>query len=140
MSRSLTAQDRSSLIKLASSLPAGSAERKAILAGLAKVAGQKTPVQIVLTSRVPLSTAEVWAQYQTRYDAEMAAESAGNSDLMSRGWNSMSEDESFKLSAEIQRAFNAQKAEVIAALLEGVDNGFLKRLRTHGGGGEWVAA
>ena len=34
MSRSLTAQDRTSLIRLASSLPAGSAERKAILAGL----------------------------------------------------------------------------------------------------------
>ena len=34
MSRSLTASDRSSLIRLASSLPAGSAERKAILAGL----------------------------------------------------------------------------------------------------------
>lgn len=33
MSRTLTAQDRSSLIRLASSLPAGSAERKAILAG-----------------------------------------------------------------------------------------------------------
>ena len=33
MSRSLTAQDRSSLIRLASSLPAGSPERKAILAG-----------------------------------------------------------------------------------------------------------
>jgi hypothetical protein len=35
MSRFLTASDRSSLIRLASSLPAGSAERKAILAGLA---------------------------------------------------------------------------------------------------------
>ena len=34
MSRSLTAQDRANLIRLASSLPAGSAERKAILAGL----------------------------------------------------------------------------------------------------------
>ena len=34
MSRSLTASDRSSLIRLASSLPVGSAERKAILAGL----------------------------------------------------------------------------------------------------------
>ncbi len=34
MSRSLTAQDRSSLIKLASDLPKGSPERKAILAGL----------------------------------------------------------------------------------------------------------
>ena len=36
MSRSLTASDRSSLIKLASDLPPGSAERKAILAGLKK--------------------------------------------------------------------------------------------------------
>jgi hypothetical protein len=34
MSRSLTASDRSNLIRLASSLPAGSAERKAILASL----------------------------------------------------------------------------------------------------------
>ena len=36
MPRSLTASDRTSLIRLASSLPAGSAERKAILAGLKK--------------------------------------------------------------------------------------------------------
>ena len=36
MSRNLTAQDRSSLIRLASTLPVGSAERKAILAGLAQ--------------------------------------------------------------------------------------------------------
>jgi len=34
MSRTLTAQDRSALIRLASDLPPGSAERKAILAGL----------------------------------------------------------------------------------------------------------
>lgn len=38
MSRTLTAQDRASLIRLASSLPKGSPERKAILAGLGKVA------------------------------------------------------------------------------------------------------
>lgn len=36
MPRSLTAQDRSSLIRLASTLPAGSPERKAILAGLGR--------------------------------------------------------------------------------------------------------
>jgi hypothetical protein len=36
MARSLTAQDRSSLIRLASSLPKGSPQRKAILAGLLK--------------------------------------------------------------------------------------------------------
>ena len=36
MSRSLTAQDRSTLIKLAAELPVGSEERRAILAGLGK--------------------------------------------------------------------------------------------------------
>ena len=39
MSRTLTAADRSALIRLASTLPAGSAERRAILAGLSKQAG-----------------------------------------------------------------------------------------------------
>ena len=43
MSRALTAQDRSSLIRLASSLSAGSAERKAILAGLSKNSADETP-------------------------------------------------------------------------------------------------
>lgn len=38
MSRSLTAQDRSSLIRLASALPAGSPGRKAILSGLSRIA------------------------------------------------------------------------------------------------------
>ena len=38
MSRTLTASDRSALIRLASTLPAGSEERKAILAGLSKKA------------------------------------------------------------------------------------------------------
>jgi len=37
MSRVLTAADRSALIRLASTLPAGSAERRAILAGLSRV-------------------------------------------------------------------------------------------------------
>jgi hypothetical protein len=36
MSRNLSASDRASLVRLASSLPAGSAQRKAILAGLGK--------------------------------------------------------------------------------------------------------
>ena len=40
MSRTLTASDRSALIRLASTLPAGSAERKAILAGLTSTAKQ----------------------------------------------------------------------------------------------------
>ena len=40
MSRNLTSSDRASLIRLASTLPAGSAERKAILAGLRKTSGE----------------------------------------------------------------------------------------------------
>jgi hypothetical protein len=39
MARSLTASDRTSLIRLASSLPVGSPERKAILAGLNSISG-----------------------------------------------------------------------------------------------------
>ena len=38
MSRSLTAADRSALIRLASTMPAGSTERRAILAGLSRAA------------------------------------------------------------------------------------------------------
>jgi hypothetical protein len=38
MARNLTAQDRASLIRLASTLPVGSPQRKAILAGLTKKA------------------------------------------------------------------------------------------------------
>ena len=41
MPRSLTAADRSALIRLASTLPAGSEERKAILKGLVKTAGHE---------------------------------------------------------------------------------------------------
>ena len=45
MSRNLTASDRTSLIKLASSLPAGSPERKAILAGLTKISYDQSLVK-----------------------------------------------------------------------------------------------
>ena len=43
MSRTLTAADRSALIRLASTMPAGSAERRAILAGLSKSAAHPFP-------------------------------------------------------------------------------------------------
>lgn len=43
MSRKLTASDRKSLIRLASELPKGSPERKAILAGLTKTSAKKLP-------------------------------------------------------------------------------------------------
>ena len=43
MSRTLTASDRSRLIRLASTLPKGSEERKAILSGLSKTARDLYP-------------------------------------------------------------------------------------------------
>lgn len=46
MSRILTASDRKNLVRLASELPKGSPERKAILAGLQKAAGTATDKQV----------------------------------------------------------------------------------------------
>lgn len=45
MPRTLTASDRSALIRLASTLPAGSEERRAILAGLSKSARKPYPTR-----------------------------------------------------------------------------------------------
>ena len=42
MARNITASDRKSLIRLASTMPKGSPERKAILNGLAKAATKRT--------------------------------------------------------------------------------------------------
>ena len=50
MARTLTASDRKSLIKLASTLPKGSPERKAILAGLADSASRGTFKKDVLAA------------------------------------------------------------------------------------------
>ena len=49
MSRTLTAQDRSALIRLASSLPKGSGERRAILAGLSSVAAYVSDKNLLRT-------------------------------------------------------------------------------------------
>ena len=46
MSKNLTASDRKALIRLASSLPAGSPERRAILAGLQKGASTRGDVNV----------------------------------------------------------------------------------------------
>ena len=46
MSRTLTAADRSALIRLANTLPVGSEERKAILAGLKKSAGDLDALKV----------------------------------------------------------------------------------------------
>ena len=53
MSRTLTASDRSSLIRLASTLPKGSPERKAILNGLAKLAAPRRRATTVRTAGKP---------------------------------------------------------------------------------------
>ena len=47
MPRSLTASDRSALIKLASSLPKGSPEKKAILAGLVKTSSDELDLDLI---------------------------------------------------------------------------------------------
>lgn len=47
MSRPLTASDRKNLIRLASELPQGSPERRAILAGLQKVSSRKWHGKVV---------------------------------------------------------------------------------------------
>lgn len=44
MSRTLTAKDRSSLLRLASSLPKGDAFRRSILSGLSKVSSDEINV------------------------------------------------------------------------------------------------
>ena len=63
MSRSLTAADRSALIRLASTLPAGSEERKAILAGLSKKAEAPAPRGVDMAA---------WQQFSGDVDKSVA--------------------------------------------------------------------
>jgi hypothetical protein len=64
MSRTLTASDRSALIRLASTLPKGSDERKAILAGLRKRAEDYLDTLVKTVERGPVefveSDGKVW--------------------------------------------------------------------------------
>jgi hypothetical protein len=64
MSRTSTASDRSVLIRLASTLPAGSAERRAILSGLSKTALTKGTVRAFI---------EVASSKLTQYDQRLEA-------------------------------------------------------------------
>ncbi len=59
MSRTLTASDRSRLIKMASTMAVGSPERKAILAGLAKAATKRTDRRYV-GSDDPRAVLQAW--------------------------------------------------------------------------------
>jgi hypothetical protein len=68
MSRSLTSSDKSALIRLASSLPAGSAERKAVLAGLKKVSEevQSYDASADLRSALQAEARNIWGgEYTT---------------------------------------------------------------------------
>lgn len=64
MSRSLTASDRSSLIKLASSLPAGSAERKVILAQIGGKASRTASSPNALTRHATKLAESVAKKYR----------------------------------------------------------------------------
>lgn len=64
MSRTLTASDRSALIRLASAMPSGSPERRAILAGLSKAA---------LTNGTVRAFIEVASSKLTQYDQRLEA-------------------------------------------------------------------
>jgi hypothetical protein len=70
MSRSLTAHDRSTLIKLAAELPVGSEERRAILAGLGKVSADlPAPETERVASKMPSLMDLREAQHKARRDA-----------------------------------------------------------------------
>ena len=59
MARTLTASDRKSLIRLASTLPVGSPERKAILAGLGRAAAGEVGPYIEFDGKVWVSSFSV---------------------------------------------------------------------------------
>ena len=59
MARKLTASDRKRLIRMASEMPAGSPERKAILSGLAKAATKRTDRRYV-DSDDPRAVLRAW--------------------------------------------------------------------------------
>ena len=63
MSRTLTASDRSALLKLASSLPVGDGSRRAILAALSK-----TSVRVDLPKHLYALSAKVYADYKRALD------------------------------------------------------------------------
>lgn len=67
MPRTLTAADRSLLIKLASSMPVGSPERKAILKGLSKTAG-KSELQVAFPSDVKSDFDKLYDRLSRYYD------------------------------------------------------------------------
>ena len=73
MSRALTASDRSALIRLASTLPVGSVERKAILAGLSKTSSGEVnvPGKHILDNAEVFRNAKVFGNAEVYDNAEV---------------------------------------------------------------------
>ena len=59
MARNLTASDRKTLIKLASTLPKGSPERKAVLAGLGRMASTRTAASETIKPRFKVALTDI---------------------------------------------------------------------------------
>lgn len=111
MSRNLTASDRASLVKLASSLPAGSPEKKAILASLGKSAAM-TKATVSFVPRFGLMV-------QMGPQTLRIAVDAGDLRDLTQGM-SVSTDVDLPLNDEVplytQKELNAVREEMSAAL------------------------
>lgn len=78
MTRTLTASDRFTLIRLASTLPVGSTERRAILAGLTRTAS--------MTIRLPSSYPKGVEKYADRFDNKVPGIVPLKAFLASQSW------------------------------------------------------
>jgi len=89
--RKLSSSNRSALIKLASSLPSGSPERRAILAGLQQKAASgevNIPDVHIFDNAVVDSKAKVFGNARVRDEAELVgkAQVYGNADVSEGAW------------------------------------------------------
>jgi len=142
----LTATDRSALIRLASSLPKGGEERKAILSGLkvaavpgaSKKAGLEGDVLYLLSrgNNTPWTTDEIWAQLnrdELGIDTPALFNELVSGDLGDAYWDSIEGRRALRLFDSPPGIDRLKRTlEDLAA------KGRLTRLKVHGGGGEWV--
>ena len=109
MSRSLTASDRSVLIRLASTLPVGSPERRAILTGLQKAAGgpnTEAEWQEFLDMQERYSPPAVYHQYVREYHAwKKKKETQGRKGSRTAG---LPYDQIMRIEEEVDVAFGSE--------------------------------
>ena len=138
--RNISASDRKNLIRLASDLPKGSQERKAILAGLKSAARGNMHHYVGIVDsddRVVWHTGEVWAAAQNRWPKDMAREAVTDSDLRARGWDKYTEDEAFDIVDEIRADYEREKKQVEKWLNFAADQGEIGRKDNRIHGGKW---